>query len=307
MHETRRGEMAALKEVPFGLYYGGVDTTPLFVALAGAYCRRTGDLALIGALWPALQRAPSAGSRAYGDSNGDGLIDYARGADTGLANQGWKDSEDSVFHADGRFPVGPIALVEVQGYAFAAFRAMAELAERLRRAAAPSAGAPAPRRCAGGSEQRFWMEDEGFYGIAIDGDGAALHAADLQRRPSAVHRPAQSPERAARVTQRLLSADFDSGWGLRTLAAGEARFNPMTYHNGSVWPHDTAICVAGMARYGERRGVARVMGDLFEAARLLRTAPAGAVLRLRRARPASRRSPIRSPACRRPGRRARCS
>src|SRR5580693_2853039 len=104
--------MAALKEIPFGLYYGGVDTTPLFVALAGAYLRRTDDIELIGELWPALTAAISWVEN-NGDSNGDGLIDYKRGADTGLANQGWKDSEDSVFHADGHFPPGPIALVEV--------------------------------------------------------------------------------------------------------------------------------------------------------------------------------------------------
>jgi glycogen debranching enzyme len=127
MHETRGGEMAAMKEIPFGLYYGGVDTTPLFVALAGAYLRRTDDVALIGALWPALKRAIE-WVEGQGDSNGDGLIDYKRGAETGLANQGWKDSEDSVFHADGRYPVGPIALVEVQGYVFAAFQAMARMA-----------------------------------------------------------------------------------------------------------------------------------------------------------------------------------
>jgi glycogen debranching enzyme len=264
MHETRGGEMAAMKEIPFGLYYGGVDTTPLFVALAGAYLRRTDDLALIGALWPALQRAIEWVER-LGDSNGDGFVDYQRGAETGLANQGWKDSADSVFHADGRFPVGPIALVEVQGYVYAALQAMAEMAQRLGEAGAEgwSAGAEAMRSRV---EQRFWMEDAGFYGIAVDGDGALCtpHTSNVGHL---LFSGLPSSDRAGRVTQRLLSEDFDSGWGLRTLAAGSSRFNPMSYHNGSVWPHDTSICLAGMARYGERRGVARVMGDLYKASR----------------------------------------
>jgi glycogen debranching enzyme len=264
MHETRGGEMAAMKEIPFGLYYGGVDTTPLFVALAGAYLGRTDDVALITALWPALKRAIE-WVEGQGDSNDDGLIDYKRGAATGLANQGWKDSEDSVFHADGRYPVGPIALVEVQGYVYAAFQAMAQMAERLGEPGAErwSASAEAMRARV---EQRFWMEDAGFYGIAIDGDGA-LCTPQTSNVGHLLFTGLPSAERAERVTRRLLSADFNSGWGLRTLASGTSRFNPMSYHNGSVWPHDTAICVAGMARYGERRGAARVMGDLYKASR----------------------------------------
>jgi glycogen debranching enzyme len=262
MHETRGGEMAALEEIPYGLYYGGVDTTPLFVALAGAYLRRTDDVALIGALWAALQRA-IAWVQGEGDSNGDGLIDYKRGAETGLANQGWKDSEDSVFHADGRFPIGPVALVEVQGYAYAAYRAMAQMAERLGEPGANgwNAAAEAIRRRV---EERFWMDDAGYYGIAIDGHGA-LCTPLTSNAGHLLFTGLPSPERADAVTRCLLSERFDSGWGLRTLATQTARFNPMSYHNGSVWPHDTSLCVAGMARYGERKGPARVMGDLFRA------------------------------------------
>jgi glycogen debranching enzyme len=259
----RGGEMAALREVPFGLYYGSVDSTPLFVALAGAYADRTGDLDLIGEIWPALCAALEWIER-YGDSNGDGLIDYARGEQSGLANQGWKDSEDSIFHTDGRFPDGPIALVEVQGYAFAAFRAMARLGDRLgdERAAGWRARAEAIRTAV---EARFWMEDEGFYGIAIDGQGR------LCRPPTTnaghllfVGLP--SPERAERVRERLLSADFLTGWGLRTLASSAVRFNPMSYHNGSVWPHDTAICAAGLSRYGHRDAAVQVLDSLGRAA-----------------------------------------
>ncbi len=262
MHETRQGEMAATHEIPFGLYYGGVDTTPLYVALAGAYLERTGDIDLIEALCPTLEAAVGWVER-YGDSNGDGLIDYARAAESGLANQGWKDSGDSIFHADGRFPAGPVALVEVQGYVFAAYRAMAAIQKRLGRPGAElwAAKAEAMRERV---EARFWMEDEGFYGVAIDGVGELCRP----RTTNAGHLlfvGLADPARAAAVSRGLMSPAFDGGWGLRTLAMGTPRFNPMSYHNGSVWPHDVALCVAGMARYGEREGPAKLIGDLFEA------------------------------------------
>ncbi|MES2897166.1 MAG: amylo-alpha-1,6-glucosidase [Pseudomonadota bacterium] len=264
MHETRKGEMPALGEVPFGRYYGGVDTTPLFVALAGAYAERTGDFALIDDLWPALQAA-TAWMERYGDTNADGLIDYKRGQDSGLSNQGWKDSEDSVFHKDGRFPDGPIALVEVQGYAFSAYRAMAGLARRkddTRSAERWTARAEQIREAV---ERLFWMEDQGFYGIAIDGEGALCRV--LSSNPGhLLFSGLPSPDRARRVTKRILSAAFDSGWGLRTLATGQARFNPMSYHNGSIWPHDTALCAMGLSRYGEREGVVSLTSGLFETA-----------------------------------------
>src|SRR3546814_647398 len=202
-HETRRGEMANLGEVPFARYYGGVDTTPLFVALAGAYAERTGDMALIDELWPALIAALDWMER-YGDADGDGLIDYARGAKSGLANQGWKDSEDSVFHTDGAYAKGPITLVEVQGYAFAAYRAMATLG-RLRgdeeSAAAWTARAEDIRQIV---EQRFWMEKEGFYAIAIDGEGALCRV--LSSNPGhLLFTKLAAPERARKVAERLLS------------------------------------------------------------------------------------------------------
>src|SRR6185437_14130 len=129
LHETRKGEMTAMRELPFGRYYGGVDTTPLFVMLAGAYADRTGDLTLIAELWPALLAAIGWIEQAA-DAHPRGFVSYARAERSGLVNQGWKDSDDSIFHADGSFPPGPIAVVEVQGYAYAALASMAELAER---------------------------------------------------------------------------------------------------------------------------------------------------------------------------------
>ncbi len=264
MHEARRGEMAALGEVPFARYYGGVDTTPLFVALAGAYAERTGDMALIDDLWPNL-RAAIDWIETYGDTDGDGLIDYARGAASGLANQGWKDSQDSVFHSDGRFATGPIALVEVQGYAFAAYRAMAALASRRGEEELAhdwNTKAQAIRQTVEGT---FWIEDDGFYAIAVDGQGELCRV--LASNPGhLLFTKLVAPQRARRVAERLLQRDFAPGWGVRTLAHGEARFNPMSYHNGSVWPHDTALCAMGLSHYGERDGVVALTAALFETA-----------------------------------------
>lgn len=264
LHEARKGELTAIGDLPFGRYYGSVDSTPLFAALAGAYADRTGDLDFIDRLWPALLAAVDWIDR-YGDCNGDGLVDYRPGEGLGLANQGWKDSSDSVFHADGVIPSGPIALVEVQGYAFAAFRAMAGLAERRGDGESAKRWRARAERLRQAVEERFWMEDLGTYGLAIDGEGRLCRV----RASNAGHLlfcGLPSPERARRVTQELLSARFCSGWGMRTLAVGEARYNPMSYHNGSVWPHDAALCAAGMARYGEREGVLSVLAEIFEAA-----------------------------------------
>jgi glycogen debranching enzyme len=264
MHEARSGEMAALGEVPFGRYYGGVDTTPLFVALAGAYAERTGDMALIDRLWPQLEAAVAWIER-YGDTDGDGLIDYARGAASGLANQGWKDSQDSVFHADGRFATGPIALVEVQGYAFAAYRAMAGLAQQRGDAARAETWTQRADHIRRTVEQAFWMDDKGFYAIAVDGEGV-LCKVRSSNPGHLLFAKLAAPQRARQVAEQLLSRDFAPGWGVRTLALGEARFNPMSYHNGSVWPHDTALCALGMSHYGERRGVVALTAALFETA-----------------------------------------
>jgi glycogen debranching enzyme len=264
LHETRRGEMAALGEVPFGRYYGGVDSTPLFLVLAGAYARRTADDALIDALWPNLVAALDWIDRRCA-RNGLGLLDYERARETGLRNQGWKDSEDSVFHADGGMPDGPVALVEVQGYVYAAQLAMAGLAERRGERELASRCRREAERIRATVEARYWMPDAGYYAIAVDGGGEpcrvlASNAGHLlyARLPDA--------GRARDVAACLLSARFDDGWGVRTLAYGEPRFNPMSYHNGSVWPHDTAVCAAGIAAYGDRRAAARLLGELFDAA-----------------------------------------
>ncbi|MEP9373721.1 amylo-alpha-1,6-glucosidase [Mesorhizobium sp. KR1-2] len=264
MHETRKGEMATLRELPFGRYYGGVDTTPLYIYLACAYADRTGDMEFIDMLWPSIKAAAQWMDRAI-DRDPNGFVSYRRAADTGLANQGWKDSFDSVFHIDGRVPKGPIALVEVQGYAFAAYTRLSMLARRrgeLQRADAWQARAEKMREAV---EDKFWMEDRKFYAMAIDGDGLPCRV----RTSNAGHLlfvGLPSPERAQHVADQLLSAQFHTGWGVRTLAEDEIFFNPMSYHNGSIWPHDSAICAAGLARYGNRDHVVRLMSNTFEAA-----------------------------------------
>src|SRR5690606_4157991 len=248
MHETRKGEMSATAELPFGQYYGGVDTTPLFVALAGAYARRTGDRETVDALWPALCAAAGWMERSR-SRHPAGLLAYQRGEVTGLANQGWKDSNDSVFHDDGTLAEGPIALVEVQGYAFAAFRAMAALARARGEDDAANHWRTCAARIRSTVERRFWLEDLQYYAIALDGHGRPCRTRSsnvghllYSRLPDAA--------RAGRAAHHLLARGFQSGWGIRTVPPDAARFNPMSYHNGSVWPHDVALGAPGLAAYG---------------------------------------------------------
>jgi glycogen debranching enzyme len=264
VHEMRRGEMASLREVPFGRYYGGVDTTPLFVILAGAYEERTGDSQLIDEIWANLLAAIGWVEQRL-DRSVTGFLDYTRGEKSGLANQGWKDSQDSIFHADGRLPQGPIAVVEVQGYACRALEAIAKLAAARGDQARSSKWSSRAQRLRTAIEDHFWIPELNFYAIALDGDGAPCRV----RASNAGHLlfcGIPSAERAAAVCSQLLSEPFRSGWGIRTLREGEARYNPMSYHNGSVWPHDTSICAAGIARYGGRAQAVKILMDVFEAA-----------------------------------------
>jgi glycogen debranching enzyme len=264
LHEMRRGEMATLGEVPFGQYYGSVDTTPLFIMLAGAYASRTGDGALIDKLWPSLVAATAWMENRLEHST-SGFIDYARASETGLSNQAWKDSHDSIFHADGRIPPTPIAVVEVQGYAYAAFRVMSRLAAARADREHSVAWAARAKSLRAEIERRFWVPEMDFYALAIDGKGEPCRV----RASNAGHLlycGVPSSDRGALVAKALLGERFASGWGIRTLAAAEARYNPMSYHNGTVWPHDTALCAAGIARYAGRAPVIDILGKMFEAA-----------------------------------------
>ncbi len=264
LHETRKGEMSATGEVPFEAYFGGVDTTPLFIVLASEYYQRTGDLAFVERLWPRIEAALDWIDR-FGDRDGDGFVEYERAEESGLANQGWKDSHDSVFHADGTLATGPIALCEVQGYVYAARRGAALLAHALghpEQAVTLRRTAEALRRAI---EAQFWSDSLGGYVLALDGD----------KRPCAVRTSnpghllyccVPSPERARQVADALLAPAFFSGWGIRTVASGEARYNPMSYHNGSIWPHDNALIAEGFGRYGLREQAVRLFQGMFNAA-----------------------------------------
>jgi glycogen debranching enzyme len=263
LHETRAGEMAALGEVPFKQYYGTIDATPLFVMLAGEYYERTGDTSLIESIWPNIERALD-WIKEYGDSDGDGFVEYQRETEHGLLNQGWKDSHDSVFHADGSHADGPIALCEVQGYTFAAWSGAARLARALGRADQADTYDGNAEHLRSGFEDRFWSEDLGTYVLALDGE-KNLCAVRTSNAGHCLFTGLADPERARRVADTLMQPASFSGWGIRTLAESEARYNPMSYHNGSIWPHDNSLIAAGFARYGCKEEAVRVLTGLFQA------------------------------------------
>ena len=267
LHEARHGEMAQLREVPFGRYYGSVDSTPLFVMLAADYHRRTGDLTLVRELWPHVVAALQWIER-HGDPDGDGLVDYMRRSSTGLVQQGWKDSFDSVRHRDGSIAPAPIALCEVQGYVFAALRGAAQLAGALGEAAAAEHYSAAAERLAHVFEERFWCEELGTYALAVDGRGRPCRVR-TSNPGHCLFTGIARPARALATADTLLAPSLFSGWGIRTVAADESFFNPMSYHNGSVWPHDSAIAAAGLARYGRTDLALAVLEGLYDASTFL--------------------------------------
>ncbi|HXW04447.1 MAG TPA: amylo-alpha-1,6-glucosidase [Vicinamibacterales bacterium] len=262
LHEMRDGEMAALGEIPFGRYYGSADATPLFVLLAEAYFERTADREFIDGLWPHLTAALEWMDR-FGDVDGDGFIEYARRTESGLAQQGWKDSSDSVFHADGSLAEPPIALCEVQGYAYAAWAGAANLAAARGERRRAEAWRERADRLRERFERAFWCEPLGTYALALDGRKRQCEV----RTSNAGHclfSGIASRERALRISDALMSDASFAGWGIRTVAAGESRYNPMSYHNGSIWPHDNALIAAGLARYGLTSAAARLMQATFD-------------------------------------------
>lgn len=263
LHEARLGELANRGEVPFGRYYGSVDATPLFVVLAGAYFDRTADRDFAAALWPHVEAALAYVDRA---SDARGFLVYQRRSPTGLVQQGWKDSGDSVFHADGRLADAPIALCEVQGYVHFAKREAARLAWALGHDDRARELAQQATQLRERFEAAFWCPELETYALALDGHGEPCRV----RTSNAGHclfAQIAAPERAARVAAGLLDADLFSGWGVRTLAASERRYNPMSYHNGSVWPHDNALIALGLAHYGLRSAALELLNACFDASR----------------------------------------
>jgi glycogen debranching enzyme len=265
LHEMRSGEMAALGEVPFGRYYGSVDATPLFIVLAGSYYERTGDREFLQQLWPHIELALQWINK-FGDMDGDGFVEYAQRSSKGLVQQGWKDSNDSVFHADGTLAEAPVALCEVQGYVYAAKLAAARLSEMLGDQEKCNALESEAEKLRVNFEEAFWCDDLSTYAVALDG-----HKKPCRVRTSnaghCLYAGIASSDKARLVAETLMGSDSFSGWGVRTVAAGQARYNPLSYHNGSIWPHDSSIVASGLAKYGCKDMAGRILLGLLDASR----------------------------------------
>jgi glycogen debranching enzyme len=264
LHEFREGEMTRAGEMPFGPYYGSADSTPLWLVLLSETFNWTADEQLVKDLLPHAYRALEWIDR-YGDLDGDGFVEYARRSSRGLVNQGWKDSWDAILHRDGELAKAPIALAEVQGYVYEAKYRMASLlrafgdsstADKLKKDAAEMA-----KRF----EKAFWMPGRGFYALALDADKRQVQV--ISSNPGhLLFTRMLAQERARAVCERFMRPDMFSGWGCRTLSREERVFNPLSYHRGSVWPHDNSIVAYGMALYEFREPVNQIFQGLFEAA-----------------------------------------
>jgi glycogen debranching enzyme len=261
IHELRLGEMAACREIPFIPYYGSVDASPLFIILLAEYWKWTADMTLAREMWPTAERILQ-WMQQSADATG-GYLTYARRSPRGLINQGWKDSHDAIMHASGHLAEPPIALAEVQGYQYAALLAAADLAEAI------GTGARAPglreraRRLRDRFEADFWLPDEAYYALALDRERQPCRVI-TSNAGHLLWTRLVSDSRAHIVARRLMADDMFTGWGVRTLASGERLYNPMSYHNGSVWPHDTAIAAVGMRRYGLADPFITLSTGLFE-------------------------------------------
>ncbi len=267
LHEAREGEMAMLGEIPFRRYYGSVDATPLYLMLAGQYYRRTADIGFVRSIWPNLELAVEWIDR-YGDADGDGFVEYNRRSKDGLVQQGWKDSGDSIFHASGELAEAPIALCEVQGYVYAAKIEIAGIAAALGHQQTAQRLLRDAQVLQARFEDSFWSQELGTYALALDGSKKQC-AVRASNAGHCLYTGIASAERARSVAETLLSEKFYSGWGIRTVADGESRYNPMSYHNGSIWPHDNALIAAGLTRYRLTDLAARVQTGMFEVARTI--------------------------------------
>jgi glycogen debranching enzyme len=262
LHEMRQGEMAALGEVPFGRYYGSVDATPLFIMLAGAYYERTADAQFIQELWPHIERALRWIDE-FGDADHDCFVEYRKRGSKGLVQQGWKDSNDSIFHADGCLAEPPIALCEVQGYVYAAKLAAARLAKVAGGHKKPADLEVEAENLRAAFQEQFWCEDISTYALALDG-----HKRPCKVRTSnagqCLYSGIASPEHAKRLAKTLFESESFSGWGVRTVDCREKRYNPLSYHDGSIWPHDNSLIACGLAKYGFKELAGKILLALLD-------------------------------------------
>jgi glycogen debranching enzyme len=264
LHEMRKCELALLGEVPFARYYGSIDSTPLFVALAGMYWQYTMDTETLDAIWPNV-KAALAWIDHSGDADGDSFVEYRRRRDSGLVNQGWKDSGDAVFHADGRLAEAPIALCEVQGYVYLARTLAARMAEARGETALANSLSEQARLLRERFEAQFWDDELGMYVLALDGEKRPCRVRS-SNAGQVLFTGIASSQRAARMAAVLASGEFLTGWGIRTISSRERRYNPTSYHNGSIWPHDNALIAMGLARYGHSDFAARLTSTIIDAA-----------------------------------------
>jgi glycogen debranching enzyme len=264
LHELRIGELARTGHIPHTPYYGTVDATPLFLMVAGGYYRWTLDLDTMAKLLPAFDAALRWIDE-WGDRDGDGFVEYERRAPAGLVNHGWKDSHDCIVHADGSLAQGPIALVEVQGYVYEAKLRIADVYDALGDAASADRLRAEAAALRVAFNEAFWDADEGFFALALDGRKAQVRS--VTSNPAhCLYCGIVDEDKARLVAERLMAPDMFSGWGIRTLSSSSPAYNPMSYHNGSVWPHDNAIAAAGLKRYGFDTATGRIATGLFDVA-----------------------------------------
>ncbi len=264
LHELRRGELAHFKLIPHTPYYGTADATPLFLITLHAAWRCTGDLDMVRRLLPVAERCLDWVEH-WGDRDGDGFQEYQTRSTAGYENMAWKDAGDSVMHADGSPVKGPKALCELQGYVYDGYRRMAELYDALDRGDSAAALRAKAAKLYEAFNQAFWNEEAGFYYYGLDGDKQPIRS--IASNPGHLLWSGIVPQdRAARMVQRFMQPDMWSGWGIRTLSAAHPSFNPYSYQNGSVWPHDNGIIALGFKRYGFAAEASRIAEDVLRAA-----------------------------------------
>jgi glycogen debranching enzyme len=255
--------MADLDEIPFKQYYGSIDSTPLFIVLAGSYYKRTGDLETIIQLWPNIELALEWIEK-YGDTDGDLFIEYSRKERSGLFNQGWKDSYDAVSYSNGQIVNPPIALCEVQGYVYDAWLKASLLAKTLGYPEKANTYSERAEKLKQKFSEKFWSEDKSTFYLALDGEKNPCDVVS-SNAGHCLFSGIATEEQALKVSLSLFSNKMFTGWGIRTLGSDEIRFNPMSYHNGSIWPHDNALIAYGLSKYGLKSEVIKIAKALFDA------------------------------------------
>jgi glycogen debranching enzyme len=264
MHEIRYGELAGTNQIPFTPYYGTIDATPLFLILLIEYYRWTGDRAIVEELMPHVKRALEWIDQ-YGDRDGDTFVEYFRESSKGIGNQGWKDSGDSIVHRNGDYAISPIALVEVQGYVYQAKSGLADILEEFGSHEWSQQLREQAKLLRQRLDDAFWMEDAQYYAIALDHEKKQVGS--VTSNPGHLLMTGiLSDSKAKKVSERLVSPDLFSGYGIRTMSNKEIAYNPMSYHDGSVWPHDNSLCILGMSKAGYQTESNKVIEGLLKAA-----------------------------------------